>query len=64
MVRYEMTVLVLMIPMSLILGAGFLWAFLKGFDSGQFEDVETPALRILEDDNLVKNEVSNERKRK
>jgi cbb3-type cytochrome oxidase maturation protein len=41
-----------MIPMSLILGFGFLWAFLWAVDKGQFEDTETPAYRILENEKM------------
>lgn len=45
-----MNVLVILIPVSLTLGAlallGFLWTLRKG----QYEDLEGDALRILEDD--------------
>lgn len=36
--------------MALLLGFGFLGAFLWSTDSGQFEDTVTPAHRILEND--------------
>lgn len=42
-----MIVLLLMIPMALILGFGFLAAFLYGVNAGQFDDLDTPAKRIL-----------------
>ena len=45
-----MTVLLLMIPMALVLAFGFVVAFLFGVKSGQFDDLETPAHRILFDD--------------
>ncbi len=45
-----MSILVLMIPMALLLGLGFLAAFLYSLNSGQFDDVDTPAHRILQDD--------------
>ena len=45
-----MNILVLMIPMALFLGIGFLAAFLGAANSGQFDDTETPAHRILEND--------------
>ena len=45
-----MDILYLLIPLSLVLvfliGAVFWWAV----DSGQFEDLEGPAQRILQDD--------------
>ncbi|MBK7961322.1 MAG: cbb3-type cytochrome oxidase assembly protein CcoS [Bdellovibrionales bacterium] len=44
-----MSVLYLMVPMSLALGFGFFAAFYWAVRQGQFDDVETPALRILED---------------
>lgn len=45
-----MNILILMIPMALILGFGFMAAFLWATSQGQFDDVETPAHRILQDD--------------
>lgn len=45
-----MSILVLMIPMALVLGFGFLAAFLWATNHGQFDDVETPAHRILKED--------------
>lgn len=47
-----MNIIILMIPMSLILGFGFLAAFLWATDKEQFEDMETPAYRILENEHL------------
>lgn len=45
-----MNILALMIPISLLLSFGFLLTFLFLIENGQFDDLETPALRILEDD--------------
>jgi cbb3-type cytochrome oxidase maturation protein len=45
-----MNVLMLMIPISLLLSIGFLFAFLFVIDVGQMDDLETPAHRILDDD--------------
>lgn len=50
-----MSILVLMIPMALILGFGFLAAFLWATSRGQFDDIETPAYRILKEDALERN---------
>lgn len=50
-----MNILTLMIPMALILGIGFVAAFLWATSKGQFDDLETPAHRILKDDNERKN---------
>jgi cbb3-type cytochrome oxidase maturation protein len=54
-----MSVLILMIPFSLLLGAGFVASFLWATRHGQFDDVQTPSLRILFDD-----ENDNERKKR
>lgn len=45
-----MNILSLMIPMALLLGAGFVCAFIWATKKGQFDDLETPAHRILQDD--------------
>jgi cytochrome oxidase maturation protein, cbb3-type len=45
-----MNILVFMIPVALILGIGFVSAFLWATSHGQFDDLETPAHRILADD--------------
>lgn len=45
-----MNILFLMIPMALLLGFGFLAAFLWANRTDQFEDLETPAMRILKDE--------------
>lgn len=45
-----MNVLYLLIPVSLILMGIAVWVFLWAVRSGQFEDLEGPAHRILMDD--------------
>ncbi|MCX7633951.1 MAG: cbb3-type cytochrome oxidase assembly protein CcoS [Turneriella sp.] len=45
-----MEALFILLIFSVLLGAGFLIAFFWALRSGQFEDTETPALRILFDD--------------
>ncbi len=49
-----MNILVLMIPMALLLGIGFIAAFLWATSKGQFDDLETPAHRILLDNERKK----------
>lgn len=44
-----MSVLYFMIPVSLLLGLGFVLAFVWSVNDGQMDDTETPAHRILED---------------
>ena len=45
-----MEALYLLVPLSVILVALALWIFFGAADSGQFEDLEGPGLRILADD--------------
>ena len=45
-----MEALYLLVPLSLIIVAIALWIFFGAADSGQFDDLEGPALRILHDD--------------
>ncbi|RKZ35189.1 MAG: cbb3-type cytochrome oxidase assembly protein CcoS [Gammaproteobacteria bacterium] len=45
-----MEVLFLILPVSLVLIGGIAWAFLWAVKSGQFDDLEGPAHRILMDD--------------
>ncbi|MFZ3231461.1 MAG: cbb3-type cytochrome oxidase assembly protein CcoS [Pseudobdellovibrio sp.] len=49
-----MNILILVIPMSLALGIGFVFAFLWATSKGQFDDLDTPAHRILADDFNIK----------
>jgi len=48
-----MEALYLLIPLSLVLVAVAIWVFFGAADSGQFEDLEGPALRILRDDDAA-----------
>jgi len=46
-----MSVIYIVLPLALALGGGALAAFLWAVRKGQFDDLETPAIRIaLEDD--------------
>lgn len=45
-----MEALFLLIPLSLIVVAVAVWIFFGASDSGQFDDLDGPALRILHDD--------------
>ncbi len=44
-----MNILYLMIPLSLLLGFGFIAGFIWSVRSGQLDDTETPAYRILDE---------------
>jgi cbb3-type cytochrome oxidase maturation protein len=45
-----MEALYLLVPMSVALVFAAIWVFFKMSDSGQFDDMEGPALRVLQDD--------------
>jgi cbb3-type cytochrome oxidase maturation protein len=45
--------LYLLIPLSVALVFFALWVFFKAMDSGQFDDLEGPGMRILQDDDRV-----------
>jgi len=47
-----MNVLVYLVPMALALGLAGLAAFLWSLRSGQYDDLEGAALRVLDDDDL------------
>lgn len=61
--REQMGIIYLLLPISLFLGGGALAVFLWAMRSGQFDDLETPAHRILfdqedESTQATENEVS------
>jgi cbb3-type cytochrome oxidase maturation protein len=45
-----MTILFALIPLAVVLLAVAVWAFFWAVKSGQFDDLDTPAVRILLDD--------------
>jgi cbb3-type cytochrome oxidase maturation protein len=45
-----MEALYLLIPLSVIVVFVALWVFFRAMDGGQFDDLEGPGMRILQDD--------------
>lgn len=45
-----MTILYVMIPVALLLAGAGVWAFIRAVRAGQFDDLETPAIRAVFDD--------------
>ena len=45
-----MNALLILIPLSLMLLVAALWAFAWAVKRGQFDDLDTPAIDILQDD--------------
>jgi cbb3-type cytochrome oxidase maturation protein len=48
--RENMSAILFLIPLSVLIAAGFLAAFIWAVKSGQFEDTCTPSMRLLTDD--------------
>ncbi len=51
-----MSILVVLIFISALIGSGFLIAFIWAMKSGQYDDAETPAIRMLFDDKPTSNQ--------
>ena len=45
-----MSILYVLIPLALLLLGGAVWAFFWAVGTGQFDDLDTPAMRIVMDD--------------
>jgi cbb3-type cytochrome oxidase maturation protein len=45
-----MLIVYALVPFALLLGLGFLWLFVWNAKTGQYEDLVTPAVRILIDE--------------
>ena len=50
-----MEILYLLVPLAVILAGVIVWAFLWSVRSGQFDDLEGPAHRILMDEDETRN---------
>jgi cbb3-type cytochrome oxidase maturation protein len=50
----EVNVIYFMIPVALLMAGGFVAACIWALGSGQFDDLETPAFRILKNDLVEK----------
>jgi cbb3-type cytochrome oxidase maturation protein len=44
------SVIYVLLPLAFALGIGAVWAFVRATRSGQFDDLETPAHRMLHDE--------------
>lgn len=44
-----MEVIFILIGISILMAAGFLWLFIRAMKSGQYDDNYTPSIRILFD---------------
>ena len=45
-----MSVIFIVLPLALVIVGAAVWAFIRATLSGQFDDLDTPAIRMLHDD--------------
>ena len=45
-----MSVIFLVLPLALLIVAAAVWAFVWSTKRGQYDDLETPAIRAIQDD--------------
>lgn len=50
-----MSAIVVLLSLSILIGAGFLIAFIFAVRNGQYEDKYTPSVRMLFDDDEINN---------
>ena len=50
-----MSAIIVLLSLSILIGAGFLIAFIFAVKNGQYEDRYTPSVRMLFDDDEIKN---------
>lgn len=55
----KMNVIYIMIFVSIIIAVLFLIVFIRSVKSGQYDDMYTPSVRMLFDDELIKNKEEN-----
>ena len=51
-----MDILFLLVPLSIVLAIVIGWSFWRAVDSGQFDDLDGPAARVLADDDSPRGE--------
>jgi len=44
-----MSVIFIVLPLALLIVGGAVWAFVWSAKNGQYDDLETPAVRVLHD---------------
>lgn len=57
-----MSILYVLIPLALLVLGAAVWAFFWAVGSGQFDDLDTPAVRILMDDDKAPASSEDDRK--
>lgn len=57
-----MEIIVVLLPLAILLGATFIFAFIWSAKKGQYDDLETPRFRMLLDDKKINSSTSTSRK--
>jgi cbb3-type cytochrome oxidase maturation protein len=47
-----MSVILIVLPLALVMAGLAVWGFVRAVRSGQYDDLDTPALRVLSDDTV------------
>ena len=55
-----MDILFLLIPLSVVLALVIGWSFWRAVDTGQFDDLDTPALKVVADDDSPARTIGNQ----
>jgi cbb3-type cytochrome oxidase maturation protein len=53
-----MEVITILIPLAILLALFFIFGFIWMTAKGQYDDLDTPAMRILLEDNKLKNKIN------
>ncbi len=56
-----MKVVYILLPLAIIIALGFIISFVWAVKTGQMDDLDTPALRILEDEDTIKSSSKKEK---
>lgn len=55
-----MEAIMILLPISLLLGGSFLFMFIMNVKNGDLDDLSTPAKRILFEDESIKTNINNQ----
>jgi cbb3-type cytochrome oxidase maturation protein len=58
-IKFNMNIIIFLIIISILVAGAFLGAFFWAVRSGQYDDDYTPSVRILLDDDMIKNKEQN-----
>lgn len=56
-----MEVLYILVPVSIVIVFIAIWVFFRASDSGQFDDLVGPGMRVLQDDDRVHDETASDK---